>query len=112
MLQNPNKILKKHIKEGMTVLDIGCGSGFFSTEIAKMVGDSGKVIAVDLQEGMLKLLKTKIQGTEIEKRIRLHKCEERTIDISEKVDFALAFYMVHEVPDRKNFFKKMNYRTP
>jgi len=107
LLQNPKKILRGYIEEGMTILDIGCGSGFFSTEMAKMVGDSGFVISVDLQEGMLRLLKNKIQGTEIEKRIRLHKCEENKIGISEKVDFALAFYMVHEVPDQKNFFKEV-----
>lgn len=104
-LQNPKKILGRYIKEGMTVLDIGCGSGFFSIEMAKMVGVPGIVIAADLQEGMLRLLKNKIQGTEIEKRIRLHKCEENKIGISERVDFALAFYMVHEVPDQKNLFK-------
>lgn len=106
-LQNPKKILRGYIEEGMTVLDIGCGSGFFSTEMAKMVGDSGMVIAADLQEGMLRLLKNKIQGTKIEERIRLHKCEENKIGISEKVDFALAFYMVHEVPDQKNLFKEV-----
>ena len=37
----------------------------------------------------------------------MHKCEENKIGISEKVDFALAFYMVHEVPDRKSFFKEI-----
>ena len=106
-LQSPKKILGSYIKEDMTVLDIGCGSGFFSTEMAKMVGDSGMVIAADLQEGMLDILKKKILGTEIEKRIRLHKCEEDKIGISEKVDFTLAFYMVHEVPDHKKFFKEI-----
>ena len=43
--QNPQKILKPYIKAGMTVLDVGCGPGFFSVEIAKMLHDSGKVIA-------------------------------------------------------------------
>jgi ubiquinone/menaquinone biosynthesis C-methylase UbiE len=50
LLQNPRKILKPYIHEGMTVLDLGCGPGFFSIEIAKMLKDSGKVIAADLQE--------------------------------------------------------------
>ena len=51
--QNPQKILSPYIKEGMTVLDIGCGPGFFSVEIAHLVGKTGRVIAADLQEGML-----------------------------------------------------------
>jgi len=73
IFQNPQKILGRYIKDGMTILDLGCGPGFFSVEIAKMIGKSGKVIAADLQEGMLQKLRNKIKGTEIEKRIKLHK---------------------------------------
>jgi ubiquinone/menaquinone biosynthesis C-methylase UbiE len=106
-LQNPRKILAPYIQEGMTVLDIGCGPGFFSIEMAQLVGKSGKVFAADLQEGMLQKLKTKIQGTELEDRVRLHKCETNTLGLPEKVDFVLAFYMVHEVPDQQRFFKEI-----
>jgi hypothetical protein len=42
LLQNPRKILGPYIEEGMTVLDLGCGPGFFSIEIAQMVGKSGR----------------------------------------------------------------------
>lgn len=105
--QNPKKILGKYVKEGMTVLDIGCGPGLFSVEAAKMVGKSGKVIAVDLQEEMLEILKKRIQGTEIENRIVLHKCEENRIGISEKVDCALTFYIIHEVPDQENLLNEL-----
>jgi 2-polyprenyl-3-methyl-5-hydroxy-6-metoxy-1,4-benzoquinol methylase len=34
ILQNPQKILRKYINKGMTVLDFGCGPGFFTIEIA------------------------------------------------------------------------------
>ena len=95
--QNPQKILKPYIKEGMTVLDLGCGPGFFTIDIAQMVGKCGRVIASDLQEGMLKKLSDKISGTELEERISLHQCEENRIGLSETVDFVLAFYMLHEV---------------
>ncbi|UGV41714.1 class I SAM-dependent methyltransferase [Methanococcoides orientis] len=97
--QKPREILEPYVKEGMTVLDLGCGPGFFSTEIARMVGSSGLVIASDLQEEMLHKLRKKIQGTELEGRIVLHKCKEDVIGISEKVDLAIAFYMLHEVPN-------------
>ncbi len=107
LIQNPKKILGEYVKEGMTVLDIGCGPGFFSIEIAKMIGKSGKVIAADLQEGMLEILKNKIRGKEIEKRIILHRCEKNKIGISEKVDLALVFYMIHEVPNQKKFFEEI-----
>jgi ubiquinone/menaquinone biosynthesis C-methylase UbiE len=106
-LQNPDKILRPYIKKGMTVLDLGCGPGFFSVEMAELVGESGLVIASDLQEGMLQKLKDKIKGTKIESRIKLHKCTESGIGVSENVDFVLAFYMVHEVPNKENFFKEI-----
>lgn len=106
-LQNPRKILRPYIGEGMTVLDLGCGPGFFSVDIAQMVGKSGRVIAADLQEGMLQKLGDKIRGTDLEGRITLHKCEENKIGLSEEVDFILAFYMVHEVPHQEELFNEM-----
>ena len=68
-LQNPRKILGPYIKEGMTVLDVGCGPGFFTIEMARMVGKSGRAIAADMQEGMLQKVKEKIKGTVLEDRI-------------------------------------------
>jgi ubiquinone/menaquinone biosynthesis C-methylase UbiE len=106
-IQNPQKILRPYIEEGMIVLDVGCGPGFFSIDIAQMVGDSGRVIAADLQEGMLKKIRDKIKGTELEERITLHKCEEHKIGVSEHVDFILLFYMVHEVPNVEGLFSEI-----
>jgi ubiquinone/menaquinone biosynthesis C-methylase UbiE len=106
-LQDPRKILRPYIKEGMTVLDVGCGPGFFSIELAQMVGKSGRVIASDLQEGMLQKLRNKIQGTELEERIILLKCEKNKIGLSENVDFVLAFYMLHEIPNQEQFFNEI-----
>jgi ubiquinone/menaquinone biosynthesis C-methylase UbiE len=106
-LQNPQKILGAYIEEGMTVLDVGCGPGFFSIDMAQMVGESGRVIAADLQEGMLEKLRDKIKGTELEGRIRLHKCEEDKTGVCENVDFVLLFYVVHEVPNKEDFFNEI-----
>jgi ubiquinone/menaquinone biosynthesis C-methylase UbiE len=106
-LQNPHKIVEPYIEEGMTVLDLGCGPGFFSIHMAQMVSKSGRVIAADLQEGMLQKLRDKIHGTELEERITLHKCEQNKIGVSEEIDFVLAFYMVHEVPNQEEFFNEI-----
>lgn len=58
-LQNPQKILGPYVREGMEVLEIGCGPGFFTLDMGLMVGKSGRVLAVDLQEGMLSKVKEK-----------------------------------------------------
>ena len=105
--QNTQKILRPYIEKGMTVLDIGCGPGFFSIEMAQLVGKYGRVIASDLQEGMLRKLRDKIQGTELEERFALHRCEENKIGVSENVDFILIFYMFHEVPNQEEFLNEI-----
>lgn len=103
-IQSPQKILHPYVRDKMTVLDVGCGPGFFSIEMAKMVGETGRVIACDLQSGMLQKLKTKITGTILEERIVLHPCRADKIDWKDPVDFVLAFYVVHEMPDLTSFF--------
>ena len=104
ILQNPNKILRPYVRSGMNVLDFGCGPGFFTIEAAKLAGEEGRVIAVDLQQGMLDLLADKIKGSELEKRIILRKCEDNKIGVTEGVDVFLAIHVVHEVPDKALFF--------
>lgn len=91
----------------MTVLDLGCGPGFFTLEIAKMLMQSGKVIAADLQEGMLEKIRHKIKGTNLEEKVELHKCEDNKIGLAEKVDFIFAFWMIHEVPDHNRLFEEL-----
>ena len=49
------------VAEGMTVLDAGCGPGRVTLHLAKAVGADGKVIAVDLQQGMLDVVQRKAQ---------------------------------------------------
>lgn len=97
LLQNPERILKKYIRQGMRVLDLGCGSGFFTLEMARLVGEEGKVIAVDVQEGMLELLKEKLENCELRQRIQLFKSETQSLGFTDKVDFILVFYSFHEM---------------
>ncbi|MFA7419433.1 MAG: methyltransferase domain-containing protein [Melioribacteraceae bacterium] len=104
LFQNPQKILSPYLKKGETALDVGCGPGFFTLDMAKLVGETGRVIGADLQEGMLNIVRVKIKGTELENRIVLHKCGQDKIGLTEKVDFVLMFYMVHEVPNRNSLF--------
>lgn len=106
-VQNPDKILGPWVKEGMVAVDLGCGPGFFTLAMARMVGESGRAIAADLQEGMLEKVRDKIHGTELEARIELHRCEAGSAGLPVGVDFVLAFYVVHEVPDQEAFFSEL-----
>ena len=72
-----------------------------------MVGKSGRVVAVDLQEGMLQKVRDKVRGTEVEGNVVLHKAEEDRIGVSGSFDLVFLFYMVHEVADRGAFFREL-----
>jgi ubiquinone/menaquinone biosynthesis C-methylase UbiE len=106
LLHDPKKVLGSYIEKGQTVVDIGCGPGLFSIGMAKLVGERGSVISVDIQDKMLERLKQKIERLGLT-NIKIHKATPDRIGISEKVDFALAFYMVHEVPDKTKFFSEV-----
>lgn len=55
--ENPEEMLEQlDVKPGMTVCDMGCGDGYYTIELAKRVGPTGKVIAVDIQPEMLQEL--------------------------------------------------------
>jgi ubiquinone/menaquinone biosynthesis C-methylase UbiE len=107
LVHNPEKILRGLIGNGQTVLDIGCGMGFFSISMAKMVGENGTVIAVDLQQNMLKVLRHRAERNGVLSRIRAHECKNDDIGISDPVDFALAFWVVHEIPNKKRLFEQI-----
>lgn len=106
-LQNPQKILSPYVFPGQSVLDVGCGPGFFAIEMARLVGPAGRVIAVDLQEGMLEKVRRKIADTELAARMVLQRCDANRLVVSGPMDFALAFWVVHELPDSAGFFREL-----
>jgi ubiquinone/menaquinone biosynthesis C-methylase UbiE len=53
------------VKPGMTVCDMGCGNGFYALQMAKMVGEKGQVLGVDIQPEMLEFLKERAAKEEI-----------------------------------------------
>jgi ubiquinone/menaquinone biosynthesis C-methylase UbiE len=107
LLQNPDAIMKTHIREGDTVLDIGPGMGFFTIPIAHLVGDDGQVIAADIQEEMLAAISERAIHAGLQNRIKLQLCKPDSLGVSCKVDFILAFWMVHEVPNQQKFFAEL-----
>jgi ubiquinone/menaquinone biosynthesis C-methylase UbiE len=62
-LEKPEVVIEAmHLKDGDVVADLGCGTGFFTRRIAKVVAPSGKVYAEDIQPEMLDLLKKYVAG--------------------------------------------------
>lgn len=102
LLQNPAKVVGPYVKPGMRVLDFGSAMGFFSLPMAKMVGPDGHVVCVDVQPKMLDMLRRRAGRTGVLDRIQCHTCHEDSISLqgsNDGFDFALAFAVMHEVPD-------------
>jgi len=108
--QNPTAILSPYVREGMTVLEPGPGMGFFTLDLARMVGASGRVIAVDIQPRMLARLKRRAAKAGLLDRLdaRLATSDSMGIaDLAGSLDFTLAFAVVHEFPDAGRFFAEV-----
>ncbi len=104
---NPKRILRDLIKRGDTVLDIGCGPGTFTVDMAEMVGPKGKVVAADLQSEMLSKAKEKATKHGVVDRMAFHECATDGIGLSGTFSVIVAFFMVHEVPERDGFMKEI-----
>jgi ubiquinone/menaquinone biosynthesis C-methylase UbiE len=109
-VHNPKKMLGAYVRPGMTVMDVGCGMGVFSIGMARLVGAEGRVLAVDLQEPMLRVLRRRAERAGVSERIETVLCGADDLGVSAVVDFVLAFYMVHETPDVRAFLRQLRAR--
>ena len=106
--QDPAKILRPFVKEGDTALDVGCGPGYFTTALAGLVGGAGVVISADIQGWMLERVRKRLEKAGLSGQVRLHLARADRLEVpSNRVDFALAFWMVHEVPDKERLFSEI-----
>ena len=110
LAQDPKKILSPCVKEGSRVLDVGSAMGFFSLPMARLVGEQGRVICVDLQEKMIDGLRRRASKAGLIHRMELRICTPGSLhidDLAGTIDFALAFAVVHEVPDAKRLLSEI-----
>jgi ubiquinone/menaquinone biosynthesis C-methylase UbiE len=110
LVQNPKRIVGPYVKEGMNVLDIGCAMGFFSLPIAGMVGAGGRVVCVDVQPKMIASLEKRAKRAGLSDKIEARLCPSDSLgvgDIKEEINLAIAFAVVHEVPDAAGFFSEV-----
>jgi ubiquinone/menaquinone biosynthesis C-methylase UbiE len=95
----------------MTVLEPGCGMGFFSVPLARLVGPSGRVVCVDLQPKMLDGLRRRARRAGVLDRIETIVAAATDLRIDAwagRVDLALAIHVVHELPDALAFVSQLH----
>ena len=109
--QDPEKLMASYVQPGMRVLEIGPGIGFFTIPMARMVGPQGRVIAVDVQAGMLDGLRKRAAKADVANVVEARLCLPASLgvaDLAESIDFILLFAVVHEVPDQKALFSELS----
>ena len=95
------------IKEGDTVLDLGCGAGIDCFLAAKKVGENGKVIGVDMTEGMIKRGKLNAEKQGI-KNLEFVLAEIEDIPIEDSsIDIIITNCVVNLTPDKLKTFKEV-----
>jgi ubiquinone/menaquinone biosynthesis C-methylase UbiE len=110
LMQNPEELLRPYVWSGMTVLEPGPGMGFFTIPLAQMIGEAGRVVAVDIQPAMLKSLRRRAAKAGVTSRIdtRLaHPASLGIADLEGTIDLVLACAVVHEMPSPQSFFREV-----
>jgi ubiquinone/menaquinone biosynthesis C-methylase UbiE len=98
------------VKKGMKIMDLGCGSGAFTTSAARKVGEEGRVYALDVQKGMLAQVEKKLSKPENQdiKNVELvhASAEELPLD-NESLDLVFMVGVLGEIPDQKKAMKEI-----
>lgn len=111
LFENPEKLLKPWVEPGMTMLDVGCATGFFSLPLARMTGEKGRVLCVDVEPRMVKGLVRRARRARLLGRIEPILCRERDLCLSGRegtVDLAVAIHSLHEMPDIEGSLRQVS----
>ena len=102
--QPAEKIIERSgIRAGMTVLELGCGSGAYTTYMARAVGEGGRLYAVDIQQAMLHQLERKLSRGENEDIRNVELKEESAYGLpfaGSSIDLVCMVTVLMEIPDR------------
>jgi SAM-dependent methyltransferase len=94
----------------MTVLEPGCGMGYFTLPIARMTGPTGRVVAVDLQPKMIEGLTRRARRAGLLERIEAFACADGSLGLAGRpgaCDLAIAIHVLHEVRDAQRFLEQV-----
>jgi ubiquinone/menaquinone biosynthesis C-methylase UbiE len=110
-LQPPDKIIRRSgIKEGMHVLEVGCGSGAYTTFVARVVGGGGKVYALDIQPEMLQQLQSKLARPENEDIRNIELVNSSAYELpfdDDSLDLVYMVTVLQEIPDRNKTLQQV-----
>ncbi len=108
--QRPDEVVAAlAIRPGARVADVGCGTGYFTRRLLAAAGPTGRVIAVDVQQGMLDLLARRLDAAERERTTLRRNAPDRPLEPADALDLVLCANTLNEVDDadQARFVKSM-----
>lgn len=113
-LQPPDKLIKRSgIKNGMTIMELGCGAGTYTIDAARVIGGSGILYAIDIQQEMINKLENKLKKPENKDINNIETKMASAYELPFKNNFFDLVYMVTvlpEIPDKQKALKEI-YRV-
>ncbi len=102
LVENPERILAPHVRPGARVLEVGCGMGYFTLPLARLVGAGGHVVSVDVQPRMLLALERRARRAGLQARIETRLCGAGSLGLASEAgrfDLAILIHVLHELPE-------------
>lgn len=109
LVHPPQRVFADYVTEGMAVVDVGCGAGFHTEGLARLVGPHGRVVAVDLQPRMLAMTARRLKRIGLFDRVEIVQATASDLRIppGKRFSFVNVFWMVHEVSDVRRLFAQI-----
>jgi ubiquinone/menaquinone biosynthesis C-methylase UbiE len=106
--ESPTKAIQAlDIKPGMTVCDLGAGSGYYTVRMSRLVGPTGKVYAVDIQPKMLQILERRLKSAKIDNVVPVLSSEDDPKLPPKSQDLILLVDVYHEFARPQLMLKKL-----
>ena len=104
----PSKAIEAlELKPGMVVADIGAGSGYYTSRMAKKVAPSGRVIATDIQPGMIELLERRIKSEGLGNVTTILGAMDDPKLQANSIDLAIMVDVYHELQQPQLFLQRL-----
>ncbi len=108
---NPRKELEKlGIKEGQTVLDFGCGPGSYTIPAARMVGEKGRVYALDIHPLAVRAVEKKAKKKRLTNITTILSDRDTGLQ-GENIDVILLYDTIHQIKDKRALLKELHRVT-
>jgi len=98
---------KLHLQKGDIVADVGCGIGYFSIPAAVIVGEMGKVYAMDISDEMLSEVQERAKVNNVANIEIVKTLENSLLVADESITYAFICNVLHETENVSNFLEEV-----